>query len=74
MSTRFPEVDMIVATDPFTQPLEAKLSHLEVLDFYDTRDAPPARKPGDPSENLTCWPLRNIRKPSTGNSSTTSVD
>ena len=74
MSTHFPEIDINVATDLFTQPLEAKLSHLEVLHFYDTRDALPAHKPGDPSENLTCWPLRNILNLSTGNSSTTSVE
>ena len=28
----------------------------EVVHFYNTRDALPTCKPGDPGEKLTCWP------------------
>jgi cytochrome c peroxidase len=28
----------------------------EVIHFYNTRDALPACKPGDPGEKITCWP------------------
>jgi len=28
----------------------------EVVHFYNTRDALPKCKPGDPGEKLTCWP------------------